>query len=404
MGGKMEKIKNNYNHTIYASYLGSITQAIINNYIPLLFITLHNAFDISLEKIGLLVSFNFAVQLLVDFLAARYVDRIGYRNSIVAAHVFAAAGLVGLGFLPDMLGNPYVGIIGSILLYALGGGLIEVLTSPIVEACPTEKKEQAMSLLHSFYCWGHVGVVLISTLFFQLAGRSNWRILSFVWAIIPIINMFYYAIVPLRVLVEEGQEMSIKELVREKLFWVFLLLMVCAGASEQGMSQWASAFAESGLNISKTAGDLAGPCLFAILMGTSRLIYGKWGAHISLDKFMKYSTFLCIVSYLMAALLKSPILSLTGCGLCGLSVGIMWPGTFSIAAKKFKRGATTMFAMFALAGDLGCAAGPAVVGGVSGRLNGNLKLGILSGIVFPLLLLGGLILLQNNKYSSRRVA
>lgn len=388
-----QRIQNNYNHTIYASYLGYITQAIVNNFVPLLFITLQKSYEISLEKIGLLITVNFGIQLVVDFLAAKFVDKIGYRVCVVAAHILAAIGLVSLGVLPELMKNPYIGILIAVFFYACGGGLIEVLVSPIVEACPTEKKEQAMSLLHSFYCWGHVGVVLISTLFFQVAGMNQWKMLACIWAVIPLLNAFYFGLVPIQVLVEDGHGMTLKDLAKEKLFWLFLLLMVCSGAAEQGMSQWASAFAESGLLVSKMIGDLAGPCMFAFFMGMSRLFYGKFGDRVSLKKFMAGSSILCIFSYLMAALIQSPFLALLGCGLCGLSVGIMWPGTFSMAAAALPKGGTAMFAMFALAGDLGCSAGPALVGAVSGQLGGNLKLGVLSAVIFPILLLGGLFLL-----------
>lgn len=384
-------IRTNYNHTIYACYLGYITQAIINNFAPLLFLTFQSSFGISLDKIALLVSFNFAVQLLVDFLAAKFVDRIGYRPCIVTAHVCAAAGLVGLAVLPDLLPDPYLGMLLAVFFYAIGGGLIEVLVSPIVEACPTTKKEGAMSLLHSFYCWGHVFVVLASTLFFTLAGIQNWRILACIWAVIPLLNCLYFSCVPIQVLVEDGEGMSIGKLLKNKVFWVLCLLMICSAASEQGMSQWASAFAESGLQVSKTVGDLAGPCSFAILMGCSRAFYGKFSEKIRLHRFMLLSSVLCIISYLMAALSQNPVLSLIGCALCGLSVGIMWPGSFSTAAKALPKGGTAMFALLALAGDFGCSAGPAAVGMISDAFGGNLKTGLLFASLFPLLLILGIL-------------
>ncbi|MGI5893908.1 MAG: MFS transporter [Candidatus Merdivicinus sp.] len=388
------RIRENYNHTIYASYIGYITQAIINNFAPLLFLTFQSSYQISLDKIAMLVTFNFGVQLLVDLLAAKYIDRIGYRRAIVAAHVFCAAGLIGMAFLPDLLPHPYAGLLCSIGLYAIGGGLTEVLISPIVEACPTKKKEAAMSILHSFYCWGHVFVVLCSTAFFTLAGIQNWRILACIWAIIPIFNIFYFSQVPIAPLVAEGEAVPVKSLFKTKLFWIFFILMICAGASEQGMSQWASAFAESGLKVSKTVGDLAGPCTFAIFMGISRALYGKFSEKISLRAFMTASALLCVCSYLLASLTTNAVLGLIGCTLCGLSVGIMWPGTFSMAAKEMPRGGTAMFALYALAGDLGCAGGPGFVGAVSEYFGANLKIGILFGVIFPILLLLGLAALR----------
>lgn len=385
-------ITDNYNHTIKACYVGYITQAIVNNFIPLLFLTFQRTYSIPLAQITLLVSLNFVVQLVVDMLAAKFVDKIGYRVSVVAAHLFCAAGLVGLGILPELLPNPLSGLILAVCCYAVGGGMIEVLISPIVEACPTEKKSAVMSLLHSFYCWGSVGVILVSTIFFTLFGIGNWQILSILWAVIPLANAFVFARVPIRTLVEEGEGLSLRQLFSMKLFWIFAMLMVCAGASEQAMSQWASAFAESGLGVSKTIGDLAGPCLFAVLMGTSRVFYAKYSERVKLTSFMKGSAILCIISYLIACFSPIPLLALAGCALCGLSVGIMWPGTFSLASEACPKGGTAMFAMFALFGDLGCSLGPTIVGTISGQAGGDLKTGLLSAILFPTLLILGIVL------------
>lgn len=385
-------ISDNYNHTIRACYVGYITQAIVNNFIPLLFLTFQKSFSIPLTQITLLVTLNFVVQLVVDILAAKFVDKIGYRISVIAAHLFCAAGLVGLGILPDLMPNPLSGLILAVCCYAVGGGMIEVLISPIVEACPTERKSAVMSLLHSFYCWGSVAVVLLSTIFFTVVGIENWRIMAILWAIIPLANAFVFTKVPILTLMEEGEGMGIRQLFNMKLFWVFAMLMVCAGASEQAMSQWASAFAESGLKVSKTVGDLAGPCLFSILMGTSRVFYAKYSEKVELMNFMKGSAVLCIVSYLLACFSPIPILALLGCGLCGLSVGIMWPGTFSLASAACPRGGTAMFAMFALFGDLGCSLGPTIVGTISGQLGGNLKSGLLFAIIFPALMIMGVVI------------
>jgi len=383
-------IKRNYNHTLYASYIGYITQAIINNFVPLLFLTFQDLFQVSLGKISLLVSVNFGVQLLTDYLGAKYIDRIGYRRSIVFAHLIAAVGLMGLAIFPSIFPDGFTGIIVAVILYAIGGGIIEVLISPIVEACPTERKEAAMSLLHSFYCWGQVFVVLFSTVFFTVFGIGNWRILAFIWAVVPLLNSIYFSRVPIAALVEEGEKMPISVLLGEKLFWLFVLLMVTAGASEQAMSQWASAFAEAGLKVSKIIGDLAGPTLFAVLMGSARVFYAKFSEKISLPKFMAGSGVLCIMGYLLAILSPNPSVGLIGVAITGLSVGILWPGTFSIASKAMPRGGTAMFGFLALAGDLGCFAGPTVVGTVSGAFNDDLKKGFLFAIIFPILLLTGL--------------
>lgn len=385
-------MKNQYNKTITACFVGYIVQAIINNFVPLLFLTFQRTYDIPLSQITLLVTFNFGVQLLVDLLAIGFVDRIGYRISMVMAHVLSAAGLILLTILPEVFSSPFVGILISVMVYAVGGGLLEVLVSPVVEACPSDNKEKAMSMLHSFYCWGHVGVVLLSTVFFQAAGIENWKIMAVVWAVIPICNAFAFTRVPMASLIEDGESgLSLKELFASKIFWVLLIMMVCAGASEQAVSQWASTFAEKGLEISKTAGDLAGPMAFAILMGASRAFYGKYGDRIHLDHFMIWSSGLCILSYLGISLFPSPLLSLAACAVCGLSVGIMWPGTFSKASAAIPKGGTAMFALLALGGDLGCSGGPTVVGAVSSVMGENLKMGILAAVVFPVLLLTGIL-------------
>ena len=380
-------MKQKYRRTLCASYIGYITQAIVNNLAPLLFVTFQKEFGLTVGQIGFLVTYNFAVQMLTDVLAARYVEKIGYRTAIVGAHVCGTIGLISLGILPDLLPVPYVGLLMAVTIYAVGGGLIEVLASPIVEALPLDAKSAAMSLLHSFYCWGHVAVVVLSTLFFSVVGIEHWRILPALWAAVPFVNIFIFAGAPIHVLVEDGQAMPVKKLFGMKLFWLFFILMICSGASEQGMSQWASYFAESGLKISKTMGDLLGPCMFAVLMGTSRTFYGIWGEKIPLKGFITGSSVLCVASYILSVFAPHPLLSLIGCGLCGLSVGIMWPGVFSLAAKYCPQGGTAMFALLALAGDIGCSGGPSVVGTVSGLYHDNLKSGLLAAVIFPLCLI-----------------
>ena len=391
-------MKNQYNKTVTACFVGYIVQAVVNNFVPLLFLTFQRTYDIPLSQITLLVTFNFGVQLLVDLLAIGFVDKIGYRVSIVIAHILSAAGLLLLTILPELLPSSFAGILIAVMVYAIGGGLLEVLVSPVMEACPSDNKEKAMSMLHSFYCWGHVGVVLLSTLFFRVFGIENWKILAVVWALIPLCNAFVFSKVPIATLMEEGEKgLRIRDLFGLKIFWVLLIMMVCAGASEQAVSQWASTFAEKGLGISKTAGDLAGPMAFAVLMGAARAFYGKYGDRIRLDRFMIYSSCLCILSYLGISLLPIPQLSLVACAVCGLSVGIMWPGTFSKAAAALPKGGTAMFALLALGGDLGCSGGPTVVGIVSSALGDNLKMGILVSVIFPVLLLAGIIGLRREK-------
>lgn len=399
-------IRASHRHTLAACYLGYITQAIVNNFAPLLFLTFSTDYGIPLSHMALLVAVNFGVQITVDLIAARYMSAWGYRPSVVAAHIFAVLGLLGLGILPRLLPTPFVGILIAIVLYAVGGGLTEVLISPIAEACPTKNKEAQMSLLHSFYCWGHVAVILLSTAFFHFVGIEHWWILACLWAVVPFFNVFYFAAVPIRTLEEdtpEGEALTLRGLLRKPLFWLFVVMMLCAGAGEQAMSQWASAFAEAGLGVSKTVGDLAGPCAFAILMGTSRFLSAKLTKRFSLTAIMAVSCTLCGVCYLTAALSPSPLLSLVGCGLCGFSVGIFWPGTFSLSAVSLRGGGTAMFALLALAGDVGCMSGPALVSLCTEAVaGGSLKGGMLFGLVFPLGLLAGLLALKgrNAKRSS----
>lgn len=392
--------KNNYQLTMYACFIGYIVQAIVNNFLPLLFVTFQKTYSIPLTQITLLITLNFGIQLVIDMLSAGFVDKIGYRASAIIAHVCSAAGLVLLTVLPGAFPDPFAGILIAVFIYAIGGGLIEVLISPILEACPTDNKEKAMSLLHSFYCWGHVGVVLISTLFFTLFGIENWKILAVCWAVVPAVNIILFAKAPLYSLHEEGETgLTLKQLFTRKVFWVMMLMMLCAGASEQAVSQWASTFAEQGLGVSKTIGDLAGPMSFAALMGLSRLLYGKFGDKLDLDKFMRMSCLLCIAAYLCISLVPLPAVGLVGCAVCGFSVGIMWPGTFSKASAAVKGGGTALFAMLALAGDVGCSGGPTLAGFISGCFNGELRAGILAAIVFPVLLLIGIQLakkLANN--------
>ena len=387
----MEK---NYRKTLLACYLGFITQAIAANFVPLLFLKLHTDYAIPLGRIALIPTAFFLTQLLVDVLCAKFVDSIGYRRSVVMSEVTSCLGLAGLAFLPDLFGDPFIGILACVVVYAIGSGLIEVLVSPIVEACPFEHKDAVMSLLHSFYCWGCVGVILLSTLFFAAFGIENWRWLAIVWALLPLYNIYNFATCPIERLTEAGKGMTLGQLFKTPVFWIAIVLMVCAGASELSMAQWASAFTEAALGFSKTVGDLIGPCLFAVTMGLSRVIYGKYGPKMNLSRYMIGSGLLCLCCYLLASLSKNPMLSLIGCVCCGFSVGIMWPGTISVISPRLPRGGTALFAMLAMAGDLGGAFGPSLVGTVTQQAGDNLQSGMLMGSVFPLVLIAALILLN----------
>lgn len=384
----------NYKKTLAACYLGFVTQAISANFAPLLFLTFKNTYGITLEKIAMIPLVFYLTQLLIDLAATRFADKIGYRTCVVASQVLSSAGLVLTAILPEVLPVPFIGILISVVLYAVGSGLIEVLVSPIVEACPFENKDGMMSLLHSFYCWGAMGVILGSTLFFAVFGVENWRILTIIWALVPLYNTFNFINCPIERLVEDGKSMSIGKLLKTPIFWLMIILMVCSGASEATMAQWASAFAESAIGVSKTVGDLAGPCLFAMFMGISRMLYGKFSKKLDLTKVMLTCGIVCAGCYLLASLSTLPILGLAGCALCGSAVGIMWPGSISISSQKCPRGGTAMFAFLALAGDSGAMVSPAVVGSLSEMAGGNLKTGLLAATVFPVILVFVLLILK----------
>lgn len=373
-----------YQKTVYACFMAYIVQAVVNNFVPLLFLTFESQLGVPLSRITFLITFNFGIQLLVDLVSPKFIDRIGYRASMLLADGFSAAGLVLLAVLPFVMEDHFAGLLLAVTVYAIGGGLLEVIVSPIVEACPTDNKEAAMSMLHSFYCWGHVGVVLISTLFFVVFGIDRWRMMAVLWALIPLANLMMFTRVPIAPLMEEGEAgLTFRELAKNGLFRTMMVMMLCAGASEQAVSQWASTFAESGLGVSKTLGDLMGPMMFAVLMGTSRAIFGKYGDKLDLKKFMMLSTMLCILSYLLIVFVPNAAIGLLGCALTGFAVGIFWPGTFSLAAKGIRGGGTLMYALFALAGDVGCSGGPTLAGQVAAAFGNDLHRGILAALVFP---------------------
>ena len=385
---------NTYKNTIRAAFLGYVVQAVVNNFVPLLFVQIQNEFGIPLSQITILITFNFGLQLLIDLTSTPFIEKIGYRASMILSNACVITGLILITILPGHIGNPFIGILISVCVYAIGGGLQEVLVSPIVEACPTDNKETVMSLLHSAYCWGHMAVVLLSTIFFVVIGIGNWRILAIIWCAVPAIDLLLFTKVPIAKLEpDDGEKGSIRMLFRQKFFWIMMLMMLCAGASEQAVSQWASAFAEKGLGISKAMGDLLGPMLFALCMAISRTIYGIYGRKIELKRFMGFSVILCIISYIIIALVPIPVIALLGCGFAGFSVGIFWPGTFSLGSANIKGRGTLLFALLALAGDLGCSGGPTLAGMIASASDGNMKLGIGIAICFPIAMGLGILMI-----------
>lgn len=391
----------NFNRTKTACYFGFITQAICANFTPLLFLTFNEIYEIPLGKIAMIPTCFFLTQLFTDFFCAKFADKIGYRICIIVAEISSFLGLIFLTILPEVLDSHFAGILISVIIYAFGCGLIEVLCSPIIEACPFKNKESTMSLLHSFYCWGSAFTILISSLLFYFLGIQNWKIVAWIWAIIPAVNIFNFIICPIVPLTKEGESSKMSELCKNPLFWICFILMACSGACELSMSQWASSYAESALKLSKTSGDLSGPCLFAIMMGFSRMIFGKFGEKMNLLKFMIFSGILCLVCYLMVCFSENSLAGLLGCVLCGFSVGIMWPGTLSISSKKITNGGTALFALLALAGDLGGSIGPFIVGNVAQKNGNNIQIGMCSGLIFPVLLILGLLIISRQKSENK---
>lgn len=392
--------RNNYNQTVRAASVGYIVQAMINTFAPLLFVTFQNSYHVSLAQVSMLILVNFAAQIMLDIFASCFADRIGYRKCVIAAHILSAAGTAGLAFLPELFHDPFTGLVLAVVIYGAGGGLTEVLLTPIVQACPIKEKDKAVSMLHSFYCWGSVIVIGLSTVFFKAAGIDNWKLLAVLWALLPIANAVYFAFVPVYELVPGQEKMHFAELAGSKVFWLLMLFMFCAGACEMAIAQWASNFAEEGLHVSKEIGDLAGPCMFAVLKGLERLWYGKKGEKVPLWGFMLFCSVLCAACYLGIGLSGSAAVTLVICAVAGFSTGVMWPGTFATAGEVLPRGGTALFGMLALAGDLGCGAGPAITGAVSSALGDNLQNGFLFGTLFAVLMIAGLLMLRRMQKSA----
>ena len=385
-----------YGRTKRACYLGFVTQAIVANFTPLLFMAFHREYDIPIASLALIPAVFYVVQLITDFLCAKF-KNLNYRRSIIISEITSALGLIGLAFLPALFPNPLIGILICVCIYAVGSGLIEVLCSPIIEACPFPNKESMMSMLHSFYCWGAVGVILGSTLFFTLFGLANWRILACLWAIIPLYNILNFATCPIELIVPDSEGMSMSKLLGSRTFWPFLILMIAAGASESSMAQWTSAFAEASLGVDKSIGDLAGPCGFAFCMGLGRLWYGKKGQSVDLRTYMTGAGILCFAAYLTASLSPLPVIAFVGCMVSGLAVGIMWPGSISLTSARIPGGGTALFALLALAGDVGGTLGPSLVGLATKSCENSIQSGLLAASVFPIMLVVSLLILASRQ-------
>ncbi len=396
------KIK--YKHTVIACCIATATQAIAINLPPLLFLTFQRSYGLTLSQISLLIAVNFIAQLSVDILASKFSNYIKLRSCALCASIFSAAGLLIISVLPDILPNPFVGLIIPTVIYSIGTGLVEISVNPILDSFPPEEKGASFAITHSFYSWGHASVILISTLFFLLFGTENWQILTALWSIVPICGAVAFSFVPIGERKDKAlQDTQQKNPLFSKIFAALLIMILCAGAAEMVMSQWASEFVELGLGISKTLGDIFGPCLFAALMGLARLLYAKFSQHLNIFKIMSVSALLCVISYLTAALARNPIASLAGCALCGFACGILWPGVVQIASQKIPYGGVRMFALLAVAGDAGCLIGPFAAGQLADVFNDNIRYAFYFTPVFPFIILVLLYLIKKPKKCTENV-
>lgn len=392
-----------YKRTKLSCYTGYFVQAIINNLPPLLFIVFHEQFGIGLKRLSALITVNFVSQIAVDLFAIKFSDKIGYKILSVLSQSVTTVGLILLAFLPNSI-NPFTGIMIAIILNAIGSGLMEVIISPIVEAIPGDKKTSQMAFLHSFYCWGQVFVVLVTTLLIKFLGKENWHFIPLLWAILPAVNTISFISCPMPPNLASEKRTPVGKLFFKKQFILMLLLMLCAGASELGMSQWSSYFAETGLHVTKQTGDILGPCMFAVLMGVGRVLFGIFGEKLNIKTALSVSAILCGVSYIAVSLSDNQYISLIFCAFTGICISMMWPGTFSLAARKFPDGGNSMFGILALTGDMGCTLGPWVVSFAALNFcDGNLKGGLGFGALFPIIMIISLILITGNKSKKEAV-
>lgn len=396
----MTELEKKYLPTKLAGYVGFIVQAIVNNFLPILFIVFQDVYGLGYEKLGRLIVINFATQMFIDFITPKIIHKLGYRRAAFLCQFTACVGLCLMAVLPRFMSNTYLAIIISIVFYATGSGLMEVILSPMIEMLPTGNKSGNMAVLHSFYCWGQTVVVPLTTLMVFIFGRENWTYIPLVWAVVPFVNMFTFLRVPIVEPDSEEKQSTFLELARTPKFVVYMVMMLCAGASEIAMSQWSSLFVEQALGVSKAIGDIVGPCLFALFMALGRVIYASLSKKVSFTRLLIWLNLLCFICYVMVALCHIAVLSLVFCALCGLSVSISWPGIYSAGARTFKTGGAVMFSAFAMCGDTGCALGPGLVGLVAEYT--NLNVGFLVAAVFPLIMVICSIYILKNRVAKNK--
>lgn len=376
--------KINYTPTKISAYVGYFVQAIVNNFLPILFVAFQDIYGIGYEKLGRLIVFNFITQMVTDILSPKIISLLGYRKTAVMCQLIAALGLTLAAVLPNVLPNAYIGIVLAVIVYAFASGLMEVIISPMIEMLPTSNKSGNMSLLHSFYCWGQAITTVGTTLLLSAFGYRGWTYIPLIWAIVPFINAFSFIRVPIVEPQPERKSDSFRVLFSDRRFRVFMLIMLCAGASEIAMAEWASVFAQNALGVSQIAGDLAGPCAFSLFMGLGRLLYAAFSEKISYRSTVIVLGLCCAVCYYIAAFASIPIFALAACALCGFTVSILWPGTISAGAVAFPRGDAVMFSVFAMCGDIGCCIGPWLLGVVAEHF--TLNIGFAVSSFFPLLM------------------
>lgn len=391
-------MKSKYTVTKITCYIGYVVQAVINNFLPILFIVFQDIYGLGYEKLARLIAVNFITQIITDFLTPKIVNKIGYRKAIILCQAAATTGLLMLGILPRFVSNVYPVIIFSIIVYAFGSGLIEVLFSPVIEHLPIDNKSGNMSLLHSFYCWGQAFTIIVTTALVSFFGYKGWANIPLVWAVLPFIDMLLFIKAPIVEPKEDEKEQGFKELFKNRKFKLYMLMMLCAGASEIAMAEWASMFAQQSLGVSKVIGDLTGPCLFAIFMGLGRIWYAAVSNKISFTKAIIVLNSICAVCYLGVAFCKISVLALVFCAVCGFTVSISWPGIYSLGAETFPKGNAVMYSTFALCGDMGCCLGPWVLGFVAEFF--GLNAGFAVATVFPITMVATALLVNKKDCKS----
>lgn len=351
-----------YQLTTISCFVGIFCQAVSSNITAILFIPLMTLYGLSYVHLGLLVGINFTTQVLVDIIASRLVDRYGFRVFVLPSDILAVIGLVLFGLTPVLFDNILTGLVFSTIIFSASCGLQEVMLSPIVNAIPHNDKGPAMALMHSFYAWGQVATIIITTLFLFFFGIENWQVIVFLWALVPLVNFFMFLAAPFPGVIHENQRMTMRDLILKPFYLVALLAIMGGAATELVMNQWSSTFSEKVLELPKVTGDILGMCGFAVFLGLGRVLYGRYGSKINMNNVLVGSAAAAVVCYIAVAISPLPAISLAACAVCGLAASLLWPGTLVITAEKYPLAGAWIFAILAAAGDIGAASGPFAAG------------------------------------------